>query len=105
MHHTLDLTKMDGGNMTFGNNEKCKICGGGTICNSFLSINDVLYVEGFKNNLLRISQLCDKGHKFVFEPNFCCVHDVEDNNGLFIAYRKDNIYIVDFNDFAKEDTK
>jgi len=44
------------GHVTYGNNNKGKILGKGTIGNenNFL-IHDVLYVEGLKHNLLNIS--------------------------------------------------
>jgi len=49
---------------------KGKILGDGTISNgSSLNIKNVLLVEGFKNNLIIISQLCDRGFKIVFEPS------------------------------------
>lgn len=48
-------------------------------------IDDVPYGEGLKHNLL--SQLCDKGHKVIFEPNFCSSHVMNDNKLLFSAYR------------------
>lgn len=39
------LNEIDKGNVTFGNNEKDKIWGRDTIKNSFLSIDEVLYVD------------------------------------------------------------
>ncbi|PNX91902.1 putative copia-type protein [Trifolium pratense] len=49
------------GYVTYGDNNKGKIIGKGKVgAPPFTSIEDVLYVEGLKYNLLIISQLCDK---------------------------------------------
>ena len=53
-----------GGDVTFGDNSKCKIIGKDSIgSEDCISIHNVLLVKGLKFNLLSISQLCDKGHK------------------------------------------
>ena len=47
----------DGGHVTFRNNDKGKIVGIGEISNpQYLSIHNVLLVDGLKYNLLNISQ-------------------------------------------------
>nr|AAR96003.1 retrotransposon-like protein [Musa acuminata] len=64
------LTSIDEGYVTFGDNNKGKIIGKGTIGNkSNFFIEDVLLVDGLKHNLLSISQLCDKGYIVKFESN------------------------------------
>jgi len=75
-HMTRDKTKFVNlllkheGHVTYGDNNKGKILGRGTIGdkNTFL-IHDVLFVEGLKHSLLNISQLCDKGYQITFKPN------------------------------------
>ncbi|CAJ2627906.1 unnamed protein product [Trifolium pratense] len=66
-HMTGDINKFSNfefkakGYVTYGDNNKGKIIGKGKVgAPPFTSIEDVLYVEGLKNNLLIISQLCDK---------------------------------------------
>jgi len=50
--------------VTYGDNNKGKVLGRGDIGdNSSIIIQNVLYVEGLKHNLLSISLLCDKGEK------------------------------------------
>lgn len=50
------------GYVTYGDDNKGKILGVGTVgVPPCTIIKDVLYVEGLKHNLLSISQLCDKG--------------------------------------------
>lgn len=53
--------------VTYGDNNKGNIFGIGKIgAPPFKSIEDVLYVEGLKHNLLSINQLCDKGFEIKF---------------------------------------
>ena len=55
------------GFVTYGDNNKGRILGKGKVgAPPFTSIEDVLYVEGLKHNLLSISQLCDKGFNNIF---------------------------------------
>ncbi|KAF1885917.1 hypothetical protein Lal_00049321, partial [Lupinus albus] len=57
----LDLSLKGKGYVTYGDNNKGKILGTGTVGNSsHTQIENVLYVEGLEHNLLSISQLCDK---------------------------------------------
>ena len=52
-----------GGIVTYGGNKKGRIIGMGTkSIHPHSSIDDVLFVEGLKHNLLSISQLCDSGY-------------------------------------------
>ena len=57
--------KEDGGVVTLGDNGQGKIVGIGIIqINSTTFIDNVLHVKGLKHNLIRISQLCDKGYMY-----------------------------------------
>jgi len=59
----ISISLKQDGHVTYGDNNKEKVLGKGTIGNeSSLLIHDVLYVEGLKHNLLSISQLCDRGY-------------------------------------------
>jgi len=59
------------GYVTYDYNNKEKILNYGDIGDdASIIIRNALYVKGLKHNLLSISQLCDKGHKDTFEPNF-----------------------------------
>ena len=54
------LTPMHGGTISFGGNQKQKITRVGKITiDPYPPIDNVLFVEGLKHNLLSISQLCD----------------------------------------------
>ena len=68
---TLDEKKY--GNVTFGNDKSGKIKGKGSvgIDNGRGKAQDVLFVDGMKENLLSISQMCDKGYKVIFRAQDC----------------------------------
>ena len=62
------FTSQDGGYITFEDNNKGKIIGIENIGNkSNLLIKYMLLVDGFKHNLISISQLCDKRYNIKFE--------------------------------------
>ena len=55
------------GFVTYGDNNKGSIIVKGKVdALPLTSIEDVIFVEGLKHNLLSISQLCDKGFKIKF---------------------------------------
>ena len=91
----MKLKAKSGEEVTFGDNSKCHIEG---LCsignNSSTHIENVLLVGGLKHNLLSISQLCDKGHKIIFESMCCQVINVKTNKLVFIGHRQGNVYIV-----------
>ena len=63
-----------GGNVTFGDGSKSQIKEKGTISlPRLLDITNVLYVEGFKVNLLIISQICDQDFLVLFLKGKCLV--------------------------------
>ena len=68
------LTESDGGQVTFRKNSKGKIIGSGKVGKNLSScIDDVMLVEGLAYNLLSISQLCDKGHRVLFDNEACTI--------------------------------
>ena len=91
----MELKAKSGGNVTFGDNSKSHIERISSIGNnSSTYIENVLLVSGLKHNLLNISQLCDKGHKVIFESMCCQVINVKTNKLVFIGYRQGNVYVV-----------
>ena len=68
------LKESEGGQVTFGENSKGKIIGSGKVDKNLSScIDDVMLVEGLAYNLLSISQMCDKGHKVLFDSEACTI--------------------------------
>jgi len=99
----LSFEKKDGGLLTFGNNDKGKIRGKGTIGKfNYAKIENVQYVEGLKHNLLSISQLCDSGFEVIFKPNICEVRQTSFNKHFFSRSRKKNLYVLNLNDMSAE---
>ena len=66
----LDLRPIKGGTISFGGIGKGKITGIGKIgIPSLASIDNVLYVEGLKYNLLSIGQFCNSGYIVSFKKD------------------------------------
>ena len=82
--------------MTYGDNNKGKILGKGTIGNeNIFLIHDVLYVEGLKHNLLSISQFCDRGYQVTFRTNSCEIRLPNSKEVLLVGKRSNNVYLLD----------
>ncbi|KAK8608159.1 hypothetical protein V6N13_023590 [Hibiscus sabdariffa] len=95
----LELKPKSGGVVTFGDNSKGHIEGIGSIGNhSSILIDNVLYVNGLKHNLLSISQLCDKGFNVLFDASGCKIIDIETNRIVLVGHRIGNIYMVHLDD-------
>ncbi|XP_059668781.1 uncharacterized protein LOC132313857 [Cornus florida] len=93
----VSLKNFYGGNVIFGDNQKAKIIGIGTVSqsNELPEIKEVLLVEGLKHNLLSVSELCDNGKKVCFDKERCNVVDTESEKILFSACRSSgNVYTV-----------
>ena len=89
------ITMKDLRRVTFGDNKKGTIIGIGKVqISSTLSIDEVYLVDGLKHNLLSISQLCDKGHKVVFNSTKCTIFEKGSSRTLFEGSRKENIYNI-----------
>ena len=100
--HFSMLTSKEEGYVTFGDNNKGKIIGKGTIGNKFnFSIDDVLLVDGLKHNLLSISQLCDKGYIVRFESNLCIIEKPNHNMTMF-ALKQNNVYTINLDELSNE---
>jgi len=82
--------------VTYGDNNKGKILGKGTIGNAnSLLIHDMLYVDGLMHNLLTISQLCGRGYQVTFRTNSCEIRLPNSKDVLLIGKRSNNIYLLD----------
>ncbi|RDY14302.1 Retrovirus-related Pol polyprotein, partial [Mucuna pruriens] len=72
-----DLRSKSGGWVTFRGNGK------GLVKHPLLYIDNVLFVESLKYNLLRISHLCDSGGCIVKYPNCSLLFSTERQNNLY----------------------
>jgi len=74
------------GTITFGGNKKELITRVGKIgIPPYHPINNVLFVERLKHNLLVISQLCDNGYNVSFNKDECIVQN-SDKSILFSLF-------------------
>jgi hypothetical protein len=83
--------------VTFGNDAPGKIKGKGLVrlSNGRGKAQDVLFVDGLKNNLLRVNQVCDKGCEVTFTANNCGIKTV--NTGELLAKgarTENNVYVM-----------
>jgi len=84
------------GYVTYGDKNRGRILGKGNIeTEETTIINDVLYVEGLKHNLLNISQLFDKRYKVKFEYENCLICNEDTSKLVFTGKRFNNIYLLD----------
>ena len=82
--------------MTFGENSKGKIISSRKVGKNLSScIDDVMLVEGLTYNLLSISQLCDKGHKVLFDSQACIIFESNSESVKFTGKRVNNMYMID----------
>jgi hypothetical protein len=82
---SLTLSERKSGIVTFGNDAPAKIKGKGMVrlSNGKGKAQDVLFVEGMKNNLLSVSQVCDRGCEVNFTSKDCRIKSV--NSGQLVA--------------------
>lgn len=82
----FSLKAKEGDFVTYEDNNKEKILGIGNIGKSLITfIENVLYVEGLKHNLLIISQLCDKGYKISFNKYCFTISNPISNEFKFVV--------------------
>ena len=93
------LTESDGGKVTFEENSKGKIISSEKVGKNLSSyIDDVMLVEGLVYNLLSISQLCDKGHRVLFDNEAYTIYQPNSENVKFTRKRVNNMYMINLDD-------
>ena len=90
----ITLEKKRNGSVSFGDNNKGKIIGCGSIGTNPV-IEDVSLVRGLKFNLLSVSQLYDKGMKVIFEPSGCTILNSVSSELILFAPRVENVFMLD----------
>ena len=77
------LHRLQGGNISFGDKSKGRICGMGSMkLNDHIKVNNVHLVENLGFDLMCVSQLCDQGKNEVTFTSRECI--VKDANGVVI---------------------
>jgi hypothetical protein len=85
------------GNVTFGNNAPGKVRGTGMVSlrNGKGKDQNVLFVDGLKNNLLSVSQMCDKGCEVLFTAKDYKIKEVSLGKLVAKGVRtENNVYIL-----------
>jgi len=93
----LTLKEVNIGSVTFWDNTTTRIVGKGTLSldNGNTKIEIALNVEGLKQNLLSVSQMCDQGHNITFNSQGC--ETSKEGSGILVesAYRtSNNVFIL-----------
>lgn len=97
------ITLRSKGYVTYGDDNKGKILDIGKVDTPpFITIDDVLYVEGLKRNLISTSQLCDKGFKINFTKDECIIEDEVSHELELIGKTINNIFIISLYDLSLE---
>ena len=93
----ISMSEQKYGNVTFGNDAPGKIRGKGMVSLSHGKgkAQDVLFVDGFKHNLLSVSQMCDKGCEILFTAKDCKIKNVSSGKLVAKGIRtENNVYIL-----------
>ncbi|XP_021979548.1 uncharacterized protein LOC110875656 [Helianthus annuus] len=94
-----DVNSLNGGYVGFAGNQGGRIVGQGTLTNRVISFDKVNYIIELENNLLSISQICDKSFTVHFTKNECLVLKpgvkIPDDMVLLRAPRENDLYILD----------
>src|SRR5436190_1679759 len=90
------LQYKDGGLVTFGDNNQCKIIAIGNVGQGKnLLIENILLVDDLRHNLLSINQLYDTGYKVLFDNEACYLYYLYMKNIIAMEKRKRNIHVID----------
>ncbi|KAL8157440.1 hypothetical protein AgCh_002223 [Apium graveolens] len=97
----ISLVAKEGGLVTLGDSNTVRIIGKGIIGNDRFAISNVRLVDGLKYNLISVSQLTDVGHKVKFDKDVCYI-GTKTNEFALVAKRKENIFVLDFDEQQEE---
>src|ERR1051325_11354954 len=101
INHFSNLVLKAKGYITYGDNNKGRILGKGKVgAPPFTSIEDFLYVEGLKHNLLSISQFSDKSFKVKFTKDEYLIIDEVTNEVKLKGKRINNIFMISLDDLS-----
>jgi hypothetical protein len=93
----LSLKESKSGNVTFGNDAPKKIRGKGLVSlgNGRAKAQDVLFVDGLKNNLLSVSQVCARGCEVTFTAKDCKIKTMNIGEMISKGVRtENNVYVL-----------
>ena len=89
------FTEFEKGNVIFDDSNFAYVKGKGTICAlEILSLEEVLYVEGLKANLISISQICEKEFNVHLSQNVCKVFHLNGKCVMIGLRTLENFHVV-----------
>ena len=100
-----DVVKKTGPIVTFGDDNKGFTTGYGNLEIGNVIIENISLVEGLKQNLLSISQLCDKGYNVDFRKDKCLISNKKDEKLALQGVRKGNLFIADLSSASDGEVK
>ena len=90
----------------FDDNDKLYIIRIDNICiTSSIYLENILFINDLKYNLLSINQFYDKDFKITFESLMHIISSSNDEGIMLIGYRHSNIYMVDLDDLSMENSQ
>ena len=96
-----NFTESDGENVTFSDGNVVCMKDKSTIyAFDIPNLEEVLYVEGLKANLISISQIFDKKFNVQFSQNLCKVFDLNTNCVMIGLKTSDNCYAICQNPYS-----
>ncbi|XP_022030580.1 uncharacterized protein LOC110931496 [Helianthus annuus] len=102
-----DVKSINGSYVGFAGNQGGRIVGQGTLTNGVMSFEKVNYIVELKNNLLSISQICDKFISVHFTKNECVIikpgFEIPDEMVLLRAPRENDLNGKRINYVASKD--
>jgi hypothetical protein len=92
------LKEEKGESVTFGDNSSARIVGKVIVSldDKNTKTHNVLYVEGLKNNLLSVNNMCDQGYNLTFHSKGCEIRKT--TSGRLVANENrtsSDVYILD----------
>jgi len=95
----LSVKSFKGGKVNFAGSEGGQITALGVVSNGRVSFDKVNFIKELENNLLSISQICDKGFKVLFDEHRCYIlmkeFEIPEDRILMSAGRQNDLYILD----------
>ena len=104
-----DVKSINGGYVGFAGTQGGRIVGEGILTNGVVSFDKVNYIAELENNLLSISQICDKSFTVHFTKDECLilkpVFKIPEEMVLMRAPRENDLYILDMSVATTTDKK
>ncbi|KAD2805416.1 hypothetical protein E3N88_38793 [Mikania micrantha] len=93
-----NVNAIRGGYVAFAGDKGGFITGEGILTNGQVSFDNVRYVKQLENNLLSVSQICDKEYKVLFDDSKCYILkqgvQIPEDWILMSAPRKQDLYVL-----------